>query len=92
MDLLCYYYEESTFTYSFQDLKTLGFTWKVDQFNWSAEDLQLLTDTIKKVYQDPNIITTKDYYYYISHHVFDKRITEKQVKHKVLSMLKEITE
>lgn len=65
----------------------MGFSWSKDEYNWSEKDVILLTETIQKIYKKPSIVTTKDYYYWISHYIFEKKITPKQVKRQIFRML-----
>ena len=72
---------------TYEQLKLVGFTWSKEEHNWSENEITLLLETIKDLYKKPSQAHTKDLYYYISHYVFEKQITAKQIKVKVKVLL-----
>jgi hypothetical protein len=82
--------EMQSTTYTYQQMKDLGFQTKTtESFIWSAKDDLLLSNALKSIGSQQTYIHTKDPYYYLSHYVFDDTISPEIVKKRIASMIHE---
>jgi hypothetical protein len=82
--------EMQSTTYTYQQMKDLGFQTKTtESYIWSEKDHLLLSDALKSIGSQKNYIHTQDPYYYLSHYIFDDTISPQVIKKRIATMIHE---
>ena len=67
-----------------------GFILKNTQWTWTGQQMNKLKVAIVEMSQNPASIPVKDWSYYIAHYKFDGLVPVKEVRRRLIQLLKEL--